>query len=538
MVKAAGLLLAALLLHLVLVQPNHPGAATWGALRLVPLELPAILLAMLALRGRPGLLLRGALAASLALMVVLKAADMAMFVAFNRAFLPLIDWHLAPAGLRLVAGSTGAPAAAGLAVAAVLAAGLVAGSIWWATGRWAGFRPAAGWRALSGLGAVLATGLAIADAGHVARAWTLPGNPPGSAFTLRLAGEKLASHRQALADLAAFRAEAAADPLAAAAPLFDRLAGRDVTIVFVESYGRASFDNPAYAPTHTASLRRAEPAIAAAGLAMRSGWLTSPIEGGQSWLAHGTLAAGLTVSDQTRYGAMLASGRRTLFHLAAASGYDTAAVMPAITLAWPEGPMLGFGRILGAADMGYRGPAFNWVTMPDQYTLTAWQRLLGPADRPRMTQVALVSSHAPWVPVPAMVDPGSIGDGSGIFDAMAQAGDPPSVVWRDEARIREAYRRTLDYSLQAVLAHAARPDTVPPLLVVLGDHQAAGFVAGAGGRDVPVHLIGPPDAVALFDGWGWTEGLVPDAALPAWPMAEFRDRFVAATSTARLPGGV
>ena len=40
------LLLAALLLHLALIQPNHATAMTWGTLRWVPLELPILLLVL------------------------------------------------------------------------------------------------------------------------------------------------------------------------------------------------------------------------------------------------------------------------------------------------------------------------------------------------------------------------------------------------------------------------------------------------------------------------------------------------------------
>ena len=44
--------LATLVLHLVLIQPNHPAAMAWDALLLFPLELPVILCALVA--GGPG----------------------------------------------------------------------------------------------------------------------------------------------------------------------------------------------------------------------------------------------------------------------------------------------------------------------------------------------------------------------------------------------------------------------------------------------------------------------------------------------------
>ena len=56
-----------------------------------------------------------------------------------------------------------------------------------------------------------------------------------------------------------------------------------------------------YAPTHRATLRRAEAKIGQAGLAIRSGWARAPMVGGQSWLTHGSVASGLWLDTQSRY---------------------------------------------------------------------------------------------------------------------------------------------------------------------------------------------------------------------------------------------
>ncbi len=260
---------------------------------------------------------------------------------------------------------------------------------------------------------------------------------------------------------------------------------------------------------------------------MASGFLTSPTHGGQSWLAHATLANGLWVNDQTRYQAAIASGRRTLFHHAADAGFRTAAVMPAIVRPWPEASTMGFQRILAAPDLGYRGQPFNWVTMPDQFTLGATDRLLRDGSDPRrlFAQIALISSHAPWTPVPWMLPWEDLDDGT-EFDAMAQAGDPPNVVWRDRDRVRAQYRDTIDYTLQAVLEYAARQGDDAPLILLVGDHQAATPIGLDDRREVPIHVIGPPDLVARTDAWGLTRGLIPGPGSPAMPMNELRDKFM------------
>lgn len=522
----ARLALAALILNLVLIQPNHPGAMTWGALRLFPLELPVILCALLVWPGR---LLRSVLVLWLVASVVLKGADLGFFIAFNRGFNLVADLPLIGSAWTLASGAFG-PVLAGLIVLGTVAvlAGLAA-ALWWATGQWTRLAPAPVWRGLAGLGATLSLALAVAEGGRAMRLWSLPFDPPGAAFTARLTVERVVVARDTLAALAEFRAVAEADPLASLAAPLARLNGRDLFVVFIESYGRASLDNPLYAPAHTAILRQAEGALAARGLAARTAWLASPVEGGQSWLAHATLASGLRIGDAGRNVALLSGPRRTLWQVARAAGWRTAAVSPAITMPWPEGARLGFEVLLDRDAMGYRGPPFNWITMPDQFTLARFRDRLPPDPRPLAAQITLISSHAPWVPVPVPLPWDRIGDGE-VFGPMSTAGDPPEVVWQDPDRIRAQYRDAVGYSLTVALDWAARAGDPAPLVLILGDHPAAGFVSQTGGPDVPAHLIGPPDVLALTDAWGWSRGLVPDPTTPDWPMEAFRDRFLQAFS--------
>ncbi len=530
MAQILTLALAAAVLYLDLIQPNHPGALTWGAFGLFPLELPVILALLVALPGRQRVF-RIVLVAALVGIAALKLADFAMFLALNRGFNPVTDWSLIAAGWNLGSRTLGLPLAL-LAVGAAVAfvCGL-AWLLWWATGRWASLAPGAGLRAAALGLAVLSGTYAVAEIGHAGRVWRLPFDPPGAAFTARVGWERVGLIRRTRAELAAFRAATLSDAEAALPGQLVRLAGREVLVVFVESYGRASMDNPIYAPDHQAVLREGADKLAAAGLAVRSGWLVSPIEGGQSWLAHSTLASGLRVDNQIRYAALLASPRQTLWQIAAAAGYRTAAIVPAITMAWPEGERLGFETRLPAAELGYGGPAFNWITMPDQYTLSAFRSRLPPDPRPLFGTVVLVSSHAPWVPVPQMVPWEEVGDGR-IFTRFTEGAPTPVEVWADEDRIRDQYRLAIAYSLEVLFDWAARQGPDGPLLVVLGDHPAAGFVSGIAKHDVPVHLIGPPQALALFDSWGWSAGAIPDPALAPWPMEAFRDRFL---ETLRAP---
>jgi hypothetical protein len=313
----------------------------------------------------------------------------------------------------------------------------------------------------------------------------------------------------------------------------------DLKAATFESYGRSTHDNPLYAATTHAALEDVERDLRRRGLAMRSAWLTSPVVGGQSWLAHATLLSGLWIDNDGRYRALLNSERRTLMALAAASGRRSVAVMPAITMPWPEAEWIGYSQVYVAKDLGYRGLPFNWVTMPDQYTWAAFERLElertgGP---PLVAEIALISSHAPWTPVPTLVPWDDVGDGS-IFNEQAVSGDTPETVWRDRKRVRDQFRQSIDYALRTIGSFAARHAKRPPLLVVLGDHQPAVFVSGSETvRDVPIHIIGDPEAVSRIADWGWTDGLLPAARAPVWRMDQFRDRFIDAFSGEGLTSG-
>ncbi|WP_165571160.1 sulfatase-like hydrolase/transferase, partial [Paracoccus nototheniae] len=514
------LLPALLVIHLLIALPAQLDRFGWQAFALPTPELVVLVLAALAIgRGFAGTALRVAVTAGLGLVTVLKVADLAMLESLGRRFNPVGDLPLIDASVRLIAGSLGKPAAFGAVFGALVATALILAGLWWAMGVLSRASPRAGWlRGVSLGGALL-----VAAAVTLAPSPRLPALVPATFIYSQDRGELAL---RTLSELRRFRREVGTEALTGLQDPLARI-DRDVLVIFVESYGRTSFDTEFFAAKHLQTLSEGQQILSAQGLAMASGFLTSPTHGGQSWLAHAALANGLRIDDQTRYQAAIVSGRQTLFHHAAAAGFRTAAVMPAIVRPWPEAATMGFDRILAAPDLGYRGQPFHWVTMPDQFTLAATDRLLRDGSDPRrlFAQIALISSHAPWTPVPWMLDWDDVGDGT-EFDRMAQSGDPPNVVWRDRDRVRAQYRDTVDYSLRAVLDYAARQGDDAPLIMVIGDHQAATSIGLDERRQVPVHVIGPAALVALTAGWGLSEGLIPEPGSPALPMESVRDLFL------------
>ncbi|MGO4724152.1 MULTISPECIES: sulfatase-like hydrolase/transferase [unclassified Inquilinus] len=528
MFGALRLVLALLWLVLLLGVPSDPDGWQFYGLTSVPVEL-AILVAALAVA--PPLRRSRAFAAALGclglLVAAIKLANLATELSFGRPVSLYVDRLLLIDGMHLANGVIGA---LGL-IATTLGVILAAWCIWWATARSVrvlqralSTPPRRGVAGALGLVAIVVFVVAqtVPDVYGPAR--------PVNDIASHMVVDQVNRLIPALAMEGRFRAEESVDPLRGLLPgkPLAGLDGADVTIVFLESYGRSALEDPRFDAGPKAALAEMAPKLTAAGVYTASGWLASPTRGGQSWLAHATLTSGLQIDDQLRYDLLMTGKRLTLTHLFKEAGYHTALIAPAITGGEPEAThFYGFDQAIFADDLGYAGPPFGWVTMPDQYTLAAYERWRKGQPKPLFTEVVLVSSHAPWTPVPTLVEDWSrIGDGS-LYRTLPATGDTPEAVWSDPDRVRAQYGQSMTYSLRSLLDYTAKFLDDHSLMVVLGDHQPAPIVTGPGTpRDVPVHVFSRDRAlVDRFLDWGFVEGLNPPATTAVPSMSIFRDAF-------------
>lgn len=513
----AGALIVTAIAWLAFTLPDHPDAIGVQAFARLQLEWPLVMLLLLLVPRtwrRPTALLCGIL---LLLILFLKLADIGTQAAFQRPFNPYLDVKMLADGWNLMSGTLGTLAAfAGVTAALVGLALLLA--LFLVAARWLTeiSRPGRSWLIL-GLGAVVVLGGAA----------TLLGIPRVEARMPSYLTNRLALVVRSVQDMHVFEAALSkGEGPSRGEGLFEGLANKDFILIFVESYGRSAVEDPRYADITRPRLEQVDAEIRAAGLASASAWVTSPTVGGLSWLAHGTLLSGLWVDSQARYDRLMISRQPSLNQLFGQAGWKPVAAMPAITMDWPEAAYYGYRQVLAAADLDYRGKPFNWVTMPDQYTLSAFERLgrvpTRAAGEKVMAEIALISSHAPWTPVPRLIDWEAVGDGS-VFNGQAESGDPPSVVWADPERVRRQYIQTIDYSLETLGSYMARfgKDTV---FVILGDHQPAAIITGPNAsRAVPIHVVSADrELIARFESEGFHPGMLPAAQTREWPMNAMR----------------
>ncbi|GIF20104.1 hypothetical protein BJ973_001990 [Actinoplanes tereljensis] len=529
---------AAVLVYLALIVPDalgrtKAGTPIEGAFFRVPIEViigGAVLLALSPRWRRPVAVLFGL---GLGVVAVLKVFNFGFRQTLGRRFDIVLDPPLLRDGYNSLVESDGklyanlaAVGAVLLAVAMLAVCTLAVLRLTTVTARYA--NPAR--RTLVGLTAVW---LALALSGIT---W-FPNSPVASDTAADLIKNTVKSVPVALRDKRDFAAQTEQDPFfgVPAADLVSGLAGKNVVIGVVESYGRSALTNPAMTAIVNPVLEADQKKLDAAGFAAKTGWLTSSTFGGGSWLAHATFQSGLWIDNQQRYRQLAASERLTLTSTFHDAGWQTTGIEPGNTVAWPEASYYGYDTVYDSRNMGYKGTRYGWSRMPDQFTLDVFQKkVYGPRTKPVMAEITMTSSHEPWTAIPDMVDWDSLGDGS-QFQATPM---DRHELWDSAPNTRIQYAKSIGYSVDSLISWATKYGGKDLVLVMFGDHQPIPLVSGGtnASHDVPITVIAHDKAVLdKISDWNWADGLKPAADTPIWKMDQFRDRFFTAF---RSQGGV
>jgi phosphatidylglycerophosphate synthase len=460
-------------------------------------------------------------------LAVLRAVGLGFDTYLGRPFDVLGDWSYLPKGYEVVRDTRGGLLAV-LTLAGVLAlVTALAVVLTWAVGRVArasAAHPRTTWRSLAALGTVWVVCAAFGGpVDHVAAA--------GSAGLVVDTVDQVRADRQ---DTRVFARELATDAYAATPgdQLLRGLQGKDVLLVWFESYGRIALEDSWFAPSVVQVLEQGNRELAAAGYQSRSAFLTSPTFGAGSWLAHATLQSGAWTNSERRYGQLLDSDRLSLTRAFGSAGWRTVFDVPANTRDWPEGAAYyGFDELYDSRNVGYRGPEFGYAPMPDQYTLDHLREAeLTPSSRkPVFAEVDLISSHHPWAPVPEEVPWAEVGDGS-VYDGMPERGHDGVDGRRHPETAQADYAATVRYTWRTLISFLTTYPDPDRVVVIVGDHQPHSYVSGRDpGHDVPITVLAQdPAAIARIDGWGWQPGILPSSDAPVWRMDTVRDRFLAA----------
>jgi len=289
------------------------------------------------------------------------------------------------------------------------------------------------------------------------------------------------------------------------------LAGRDFSLVFLESYGAMAFEHPRVGSQLAAARAQLAADIAASGRRVASAYVRAATFAGASELSHLSLLSGLDLSDPLRHDLLLTTERPTLTTLFRRAGYQSFGLYPALSWDWAEGRWYGFDRLLDARDLDYRGLPLGYWKVPDQFSLARFEQLFPIDGRtpPRFLFFPTITSHLPFGPVPPVVADRSqlLGDdpfGPEATERLRKA----HVDWLD---MLPNYVGMFDYTYRWLGQWLRQPEPREAVMLFVGDHQPAASVSGEGADwAVPVHVVTrEPALLQRFVDQGFVPGLEP-----------------------------
>lgn len=290
-----------------------------------------------------------------------------------------------------------------------------------------------------------------------------------------------------------------------------RVKGADILLVFLESYGAVSYDQPDFNRRLTPSRDELESAIHATGRDVVSTYVESPTFGGNSWLAHLSLLSGVEVRDPETYAELMTQKRDTLVSAFSRHGYRTVALMPGLWQRWPEGAFYGFDDIYGGERLDYHGPKFGWWSMTDQFAFARVDALeVSPTPRaPVFVFFPTISTHTPFTPTP----PYQSDWRRMLADRPYEAADLKNA-WDAEPdwmNLGPSYVAAVAYAYRVLAGYIRMRADRDCILILIGDHQPPAAVSGLHARwDVPMHVIASrPEVLVRLRARGFQAGLRP-----------------------------
>jgi phosphatidylglycerophosphate synthase len=300
-----------------------------------------------------------------------------------------------------------------------------------------------------------------------------------------------------------------------ASPSFDanlsRVAGADVLLFFIESYGAVVYERPQFSSQVTQAREALDRAIHASGHEVVSALVESPTFGGSSWYAHLTLLSGIDVRDPDTNALLMTAHRDTVPTAFARHGYRTVAMMPGVWYPWPEGAFYGFTDTYNGARLNYRGPSFGWWSMSDQFVLAALDanERRQPGRPPLFVFFPTISTHTPFAPTPPYQPNWARMLTRTPYDPAEL--DAAYATYPDWLNLTPSYLAAVSYSYRTLAGYLLQHPGEDFVMVLIGDHEPPALVSGPNTLwDVPVHVIAKRrDVLDRLQSRGFRPGLTP-----------------------------
>jgi hypothetical protein len=289
----------------------------------------------------------------------------------------------------------------------------------------------------------------------------------------------------------------------------------NIYFVVIESYGRIAHEETALREHFMRYAPGLETTLAASGWNMSSGYTTSPVTGGASWISYTSMLYGLNVRNQGVYLAMLKNKYMaeydSLFHWLKRQGYKTARISSLGGYEKMEIPYDSYSRLYGIddwvkyKDLAYTGEHYGFgPSPPDQYALWMGNQITYEiaGNAPRAVFFITQNSHTPYD------SPGVIAEDWQSLNNNRNTTKKPSAFW---SRPRfEKYGEVIEYQLRYLSDFIVKNGTDNDIFILIGDHQPPSMSMAMDNFDTPMHVISRDMAfIKCWDEYGLTQGLFP-----------------------------
>ena len=171
----------------------------------------------------------------------------------------------------------------------------------------------------------------------------------------------------------------------------------NIYIFLIESYGASSIQT---SPLIRSSLRQLSHELKN-NYHMQSGFLKSPVFGGQSWLSFASMNCGVMLHNELAFKALFRHQSRCLASVLKKWGYRSITVRPGTKfgLLKEEKATFAFDFDFIGNNLGYKGKPVGWSGIPDEFSALVLNEKLNHQpfnNHPHLVQFTFTASHTPW----------------------------------------------------------------------------------------------------------------------------------------------
>jgi hypothetical protein len=295
----------------------------------------------------------------------------------------------------------------------------------------------------------------------------------------------------------------------------------DIFLFFVESYGKLLYESRELRGPYLRCMDSCESVLLRNGMNVATGFSTSPVSGGQSWVSYTTVMFGYNVRNQGTFNSLLKNPEMAhydnLFRVLNHNGYKTYRLNAMPQAADLEVPWETYSRFysidkwINFPDLQYSGRLYGFgPSPPDQYSLNfAGQYIHRNNPGPFALFFITQTTHNPFY------SPDSL-----ARDWRSLNNQPDDISMHASAFLKKPlitdYAKAVHYDLSALVQFMVQVPDSNAIFILIGDHQPPVITGTHDGFETPVHIVSRNrDFTLSFMKYGFKEGMKADeSAIP------------------------